>query len=107
MRCDGLFLPSWNVHAHHKEPQAQRYFCDSCSHKIGEDAGLQPRRKKERETVDEVAQALDRQQHAYESGKEGRPKNQIYEREAIESKKYQADGKAMFKQLDRYVRRSL
>jgi hypothetical protein len=23
--CAGLLLPAWNVHAHHEEPQAQRY----------------------------------------------------------------------------------
>ena len=35
-----LLLPALNVHAHHEEPQAQRYFCDPCSHEVREDTGL-------------------------------------------------------------------
>src|ERR1700730_10868156 len=69
---------------------------DPCSHEIGEDMGLQPRRKKEGETVDQVAHAFDRQQRAYDSREEGRLEDQVSHRKAIESKKYQGDGEAVF-----------
>ena len=68
---------------------------------------MHSRREKKRETVDQVAQTLDCQQHAERSREEPRTEDQVCHREAIESKENQADGKAMFKQLDRYVRRSL
>ena len=47
--------------------------------------GREPRRKKGRETVDQVAQGSDRQQHAHCSGKEGRPEHQVSGREGIEN----------------------
>jgi hypothetical protein len=103
-RCAGLLLPSLLVHAAHKEPQAQRYFRDRCSREIREDPLLKRRRQKERETIDDVACALDRQQHAYESWKEGRPNNQVGHREAIESEEHQGNGEPAFKQLNRPIR---
>ena len=47
-----------------EEPEAERYFCDRCRHKVWKDPGFGRGRKKARETVDEVTRALDREQHA-------------------------------------------
>ena len=54
-RCAGQFLPPLDVYAHHEEPETKSYFCDGCRHKVWKDTGFERGRKKERETVDEVA----------------------------------------------------
>src|SRR5579871_5943190 len=94
----GLFHPSLNVYAHHEQPERQQYFCDCGSREIREDLGLQRRRQKEGEAVDQVPRALDRQQHANESGKELRIDDEVSHREAIKSEKYQADRETVFEQ---------
>ncbi len=57
--------------------------------------GREPRCKKVRETVCQVAQTADRQQHAHRSGKEGRPENQVSGREEIENSSILISGHAL------------
>ena len=58
--------------------------------------GREFRRQKIRKTVNQVAQALDGEQHAYDATEKRRPEDQVSEAEAREAKKYQTDGEAIF-----------
>src|SRR5215475_1433809 len=67
----------------------------------------EPGRKKERETVGQVAQAGDGHQHAQNPRQEGRLENQISRENAKESKEHQADTVAIVEKLEREQRQGV
>ena len=78
----------------HDERQGERSFPNEAGHlDVREQTGREPRCKKVRETVGQVAQTPDRHQHTDYSGKEGRPEHQVSDRDAVESKKYEGEVK--------------
>ena len=66
--------------------------------------GRKTRREKVRETVDQVAQTRDRQQHAQNSRHEGRPENEVADQEVIGPEKYHADVVSLSIQFEKHER---
>jgi hypothetical protein len=93
IRIDALArFPSLHVHAEDEEPHAERSFTKERGQlDPGDQLGCKPRRQEVREAIDQVGQAVKRQQNADGFGKKGRPMHQVGHADDVEAKEHRVD----------------
>src|SRR5262249_27242148 len=84
-----LLLPPRRIHPHDEEPQAERDLPQRRHGKDRKDRAREGWREEHREAVDQIAHALDPEQHADRPREESRADDQVPEREAEEAEEHE------------------
>src|SRR4051812_21038181 len=101
-------LPFLGVDAYDEEPQAEGSFADERGElDPGDQIGGEPGCENVGEAVDQVSDAIDRQQDTDGSGQEPRPEHQVCHAEDVEAEEHGVDGVAGMGQVAGQMRQGL